>query len=81
MTVRIAAIGEAIEELSRTREATELACVGYAGDTFNTTVYIMRQGGVAVDFVPWVGADDFSADLVEFATPEGVGTGLDNGAG
>ena len=74
MKPNLACVGEAMVELARDAEDTSLARIGFAGDTFNTAVYVSRLGGVGTEFVSRVGQDDFSDDLLRFAEGEGVGT-------
>jgi 2-dehydro-3-deoxygluconokinase len=52
------------------------AAVGYAGDTFNTAVYLRRLG-YSVAFGGAIGRDDpFSAGILQLMSDEGVETGL-----
>lgn len=73
--MRVACIGEAMVELSFDAEGK--AGVGFAGDTLNTAIYLKRaEPAFGVDYVTRVGADSFSARLLEFMESEGIGTGL-----
>src|SRR5438445_9991754 len=67
-------IGECMVELSL--EGARRAAVGYAGDTFNTAVYLSRLG-VAAAYGTAVGrGDPFSAGILETLAQEGVGRDL-----
>jgi 2-dehydro-3-deoxygluconokinase len=71
---RVIAIGECMVELSLIDGAN--AVVGYAGDVFNTAVYLSRLG-IEVDFATALGSDDpFSDGIVERLNAEGVGDDL-----
>jgi 2-dehydro-3-deoxygluconokinase len=74
---RAAAIGECMVELTHRDDATLV--LGYAGDTFNTAVYLARctQGqDVRVDYVTRVGDDWYSDQLLARLKAEGLGTAL-----
>src|SRR4051812_33144948 len=63
-------IGECMVELSLHGEAS--AVVGYAGDTFNTAVYLRRLG-VPTGYVTALGGEDpFSRAIVALMAEEGV---------
>ena len=73
---RLAAIGECMLEL-RHRDAASLD-LGFAGDSFNTALYLARlnpSGRVAVDYVTALGDDPYSEAMLEAWRAEGVGTG------
>ncbi|THD77067.1 MAG: sugar kinase [Phenylobacterium sp.] len=67
-------LGECMVELSLGDPGQ--AAVAYAGDTFNTAVYLSRLG-VACDYATAVGAGDpFSRGILQLMADEGVGSGL-----
>jgi 2-dehydro-3-deoxygluconokinase len=68
------AIGECMVELSL--EGERRAALGYAGDTFNTAVYLSRLG-VRAAYATAVGAGDpFSRGILETMQAEGVAADL-----
>jgi len=70
--MKIAAIGEAMIELSM---AGDTAAVGVAGDTLNTAIYLKRSApGFQVDYVTRLGTDAFSDRIANFICAEGIGT-------
>jgi len=70
----IVAIGECMVELSLLGDGA--AGLGYAGDVFNTAVYLSRFGD-HVDFVSAVGSGDpFSQDILNRLEQEGVSASL-----
>jgi len=70
--MKIAAIGEAMIELSM---AGDTAAVGVAGDTLNTAIYLKRSApGFQVDYVTRLGTDAFSDRIADFIGAEGIGT-------
>ncbi|MFM7273605.1 MAG: sugar kinase, partial [Gammaproteobacteria bacterium] len=56
---RVVAIGECMLELSAAGDAWRM---GYAGDTFNTALYLARLG-VPVAYLSALGTDPFSAEM------------------
>lgn len=67
-------IGECMIELSLVGEGR--AVLGYAGDTFNTAVYLSRLG-VPAAYATALGADDpFSNGIADLMAAEGVGDRL-----
>lgn len=71
---RAVVIGECMVELSLA--APGEAAVGYAGDTFNTAVYLSRLG-VPVSYATAVGDDDpFSLGMLALMAEEGVDASL-----
>jgi len=76
---RIAAIGEVMVELAphHTDEviAREILSLGFAGDTFNTSVYMARTG-VHTDYVTLLGDDPYSMQILELADSENIGTDM-----
>jgi 2-dehydro-3-deoxygluconokinase len=70
----VVALGECMVELSL--GAGSAARVGYAGDTFNTAVYLRRLGR-AVSYATVVGADDpFSRGMLDLMAAERVDASL-----
>jgi 2-dehydro-3-deoxygluconokinase len=71
---RLAAIGECMIEL-RHRDAALLE-LGFAGDSFNTALYLARlaAGGLAVDYVTALGDDPYSDAMLLAWRAEGIGT-------
>ncbi|WP_299607705.1 sugar kinase [uncultured Tateyamaria sp.] len=71
--MRIAAIGEAMIELSMNGEN---AVVRVAGDTLNTAIYLKRCApDLDVDYITRVGTDAFSDRIVATMAAEDIGTG------
>lgn len=69
---RVAAIGEAMIELSL---KGQLAQVGVAGDTLNTAIYLKRAGpDLAVDYITCLGDDPFSDQIETFIGDQTLGT-------
>jgi len=73
--LRIACIGECMVELGRIDFTAGSAQVGFAGDTFNTAIYLARLG-CDVSYVTNLGTDAFSDRMVGLMQTEGIGTGL-----
>ena len=70
----VVALGECMVELSLT--GARQAAIGYAGDVFNTCVYLARLG-VPSAFATALGdSDPFSAEIVALMRAEGVDAGL-----
>ncbi|MFK7763475.1 MAG: sugar kinase [Roseobacter sp.] len=70
--IRVAAIGEAMIELSLQGSQAQ---VGVAGDTLNTAIYLKRAGpDLAVDYVTCLGDDPFSDQIETFIADQTVGT-------
>ncbi len=72
---RIACIGECMIELSQIDLGSGAAHVGFAGDTFNTAVYLTRLG-CEVSYVTVLGTDSFSTRMLQMMAAEGIDTGL-----
>lgn len=76
---RIAAIGEVMVELSpyptAQEEKRDVMALSYAGDTFNTSVYMARLGA-QVDYVTILGDDPYSDQIIARAQAEQIGTGM-----
>src|SRR4051812_13476183 len=67
-------IGECMVELGL--EGAGLAALGYAGDTFNTAVYLSRLG-VPTAYATALGrGDPFSGAILELMTAEGLDAAL-----
>ena len=74
--VRVLAIGECMAELVHLDAST--LRLGYAGDTFNTALYLARCTSarqVEVDYLTMVGTDRYSEGIVAALRREGIGTG------
>jgi len=77
----IAAIGEVMVELAPfpidTPEAKnrDLMALGFAGDTYNTSVYMSRLG-LQTDYVTNLGEDTYSQQIVQRMASENIGTGM-----
>jgi 2-dehydro-3-deoxygluconokinase len=70
----VIAIGECMAELSLTGPAS--AAIGYAGDTYNSAVYLRRLG-LEVAYASAVGqGDPFSAGILATLAEEGIGRDL-----
>lgn len=73
---RVASIGECMLELRHRDE--RLLKLGFAGDSFNTAVYLARcnpPAQLAVDYVTALGTDPYSDAMLDFCRAEGIGTG------
>ena len=70
--IRVAAIGECMAEL--TRESDGLFQMKFAGDTYNTAVYVSRLGGTFVDvhFITATGDDWLSSAQISAMEAEGL---------
>lgn len=71
--MRVVCVGEIMVEISLDAPGRQ---VGFAGDTFNTAVYLARDLSDAgeVDYVTVLGHDAISDRMVRFIAAEGVGT-------
>lgn len=70
--MKIAAIGEAMIELSLSGDS---AAVGVAGDTLNTAIYLKRSApDLVVDYITRLGTDAFSDRIAKVISDEGIGT-------
>lgn len=76
---RIAAIGEVMVELApyplQNTSGKEIMSLGFAGDTFNTAVYMARTGTLT-DYVTLLGDDPYSEEILKLAAAEKVGTAM-----
>lgn len=69
---RVAAVGEAMIELSMNGNTAQ---VGVAGDTLNTAIYLKRTNAdLDVDYVTCLGDDPFSDRIEDFIAQQGIGT-------
>ncbi len=77
--VHIAAIGEVMLELSpyptAQEERREIKALSFAGDTYNTCVYMARLG-LQVDYATILGDDPYSDQILEAMHNEGIGAEL-----
>ncbi len=75
----IAAIGEVMVELSPFPTADsngrETMALSFAGDTYNTSVYMARLG-LKTDYVTRLGDDPYSAQIMQRMANENIDTGL-----
>lgn len=70
---RVAAVGEAMIELSLQGNTAQL---GVAGDTLNTAIYLKRSAPeLEVDYVTCLGDDPFSDQIARFIAEQDIGTG------
>lgn len=77
MTTRVLAIGECMIELTHSRDRS--LTLGYAGDTFNTAVYLARltrREDVEVGYLTRLGDDEYSTGILGAMAAEGLGTAL-----
>ena len=77
----IAAIGEVMVELSpftsNTTDQREMMALSYAGDTYNTSVYMARLG-LQTDYVTLLGDDPYSKQILQRMSDEKIGTDMIN---
>lgn len=75
MSVQILAIGEVMLELAPAGEAggKKLLALGYAGDTYNTAIYLTRLG-VSTAYFTRLGDDPYSSELLQLMAQEGLDT-------
>lgn len=74
---RVTVVGECMVELTHHSDRT--LALDFAGDTFNTAVYVARgtlARDVCIDYVTAVGDDWYSDELVSAIETEGIGTEL-----
>lgn len=75
----IAAIGEVMVELSpypsAQEERREIKALSFAGDTYNTSVYLARLG-LKTDYATILGDDAYSDQILQRMQDEGIGTSL-----
>lgn len=76
---RIAAIGEVMIELSpyltAQEETREIKALSFAGDTYNTAVYMARLGANTC-YATALGDDPYSDQILQCMRDEGIGTAL-----
>ena len=69
---RLAAVGEAMIELSINGSDAQL---GVAGDSLNTAIYLKRCApDVTVDYISALGDDPFSDRIADFIAGQNIGT-------
>ncbi|MEO8152645.1 MAG: sugar kinase [Rhizobacter sp.] len=76
-SLRVACLGECMIELRE--QAPGLLAQGFAGDTYNTAVYLRRLVSPAVmqiDYATAVGADMFAEPMLQAWQGEGIGNAL-----
>lgn len=75
----IAAIGEVMVELApfptTDSNGRETMALSFAGDTYNTSVYMARLG-LTTDYVTQLGEDPYSTQIMQRMSSENVGTGM-----
>src|SRR5260370_40101064 len=74
--LHVAAIGECMVELRHRDE--QLLELGFAGDSFNTALYMARcnqRERLTVDYVTALGSDPYSEAMLRSWREEGIGTG------
>jgi len=78
-TAHIAAIGEVMVELSpyptAQEESREIKALSFAGDTYNTSVYMARLG-LKTDYVTLLGDDAYSDQILQRMQDENIGAGM-----
>jgi 2-dehydro-3-deoxygluconokinase len=72
-TSPVVSIGECMVELARGPDGRY--GLSYGGDTFNTAVYLAREG-IPVTYATQLGDDPYSSAIVALAELEGIATGL-----
>ncbi len=75
MTIHIMAIGEVMLELAPAGQShgKRLLALGYAGDTYNTSVYLSRLG-VGAAYFTRLGDDPYSHEVLSLMAQEGIDT-------
>jgi len=75
MGIQILAIGEVMLELAPAGESNgkKLMALGYAGDTYNTSIYLARLG-VRTAYFTRLGDDPYSRELLQIMVQEGLDT-------
>jgi 2-dehydro-3-deoxygluconokinase len=75
MSVHILAIGEVMLELAPAGDSNgkKLLTLGYAGDTYNTSVYLARLG-VQTAYFTRLGDDPYSSEVLALMNTEGLDT-------
>ena len=75
----IAAIGEVMVELSpfplQDQPTKEIMALSFAGDTYNTAVYMSRLG-LQTDYITKLGDDPYSQQILARMSSENIGTSL-----
>lgn len=70
--MQVCCAGEVMVELAAV-DATGRYQLGFAGDSYNTAVYLARAG-LAVNYLTRLGDDDLSRQILERLAAEGIGT-------
>lgn len=74
---RVLSLGEVMVELAPDTADPARASLGIAGDTFNTAVYLKRQGpGLEVAYATKLGRDRFSDRILERLREEDISTAM-----
>lgn len=75
MSVHILAIGEVMLELAPAGESNgkKLMALGYAGDTYNTAIYLARLG-IRTGYFTRLGDDPYSSEVLDSMANEGLNT-------
>lgn len=73
MKAEIAALGEVMIELRPAPGSADRFDLGYAGDTFNTAIHLVRLG-MPTAYVSRLGTDPYSEAILAFARREGLRT-------
>ena len=78
MTIRkVICLGEAMVELSLNDATPDQARISYAGDTFNTAIYLKRSAPeLEVGYATQIGSDRLSDGLLQRMRDEGLDTAL-----
>lgn len=73
--VQILAVGEVMVELAPAGEAKgkKLMALGYAGDTYNTSIYLSRLG-IKTAYFTRLGDDPYSVEVIQCMEKEGLDT-------
>ncbi len=72
---RVICAGEVMVELAALQSDEKLYRQGFAGDTYNTAVYLARAG-LSVDYLTRLGEDSWSAAILAQLAREHIGTDL-----
>lgn len=76
-TCTVTCLGEAMVEISLDGSQPDLAGIGFAGDTFNTAIYLKRQApDVQVAYATKLGRDRLSERLLELMRSENLSVDL-----
>lgn len=72
---RFICAGEVMLEMAALPEGEDHFQQGFAGDSYNTAVYLARAG-ISVDYFTRLGDDDWSSAIIAQLQREGIGSGL-----